>query len=622
MPPPRRAAGSRATALPGLVLALILAVVPAVAQNTTPSSLAVLADQVAALFPTINGEVLEAQGSTLTLSLGRRDGALVGIELAVYREGRELRHPRTGEVLGRAEQAVGRVMLEQVLEAYSTGKLTHGGDVQPGDKVRVSAGKIKLTLLPLVDGVKDTQAEAATHELIENLTRTGRFQVGLGDAIGVWLTQQGVSRPDILEGRGLQAAGERFKLEHLLVVQYQRVQSKPYMDVRLFTFPGVTPLMSTAMFVPPPRAASTKGGDFSSGKNRDSQTPANQKPFLLRILTGELDAGAYSSGESSIPLRELVKFPFVVTAMDVAVAPVDKVARLAIADTDRIYLYRIVDGKLEAEWTFKADARGRIFSVQLADLDGDGVLEVVANRYHPNPSITMTSFILTTREQKPVRLVDNISEILLAVDTEGNGVKRTLWGQDWAQGSFFKKGQATRYTIRDGKLVTDRAVRVSASFRATGATMTNIAGKEVRALAFVDEWSRLQITMEGEEMWRSSAPVGGGIPKLVVETQIERGGRNFLYQPEPWPVAIDLDGDGIDEVVVPQNQIPGRIAVAYKGPAGYRFQTVNSGFEGTVTALGAIRGEGTGPSLVLAVARYYGVLSSTGETSVVMTLPE
>ena len=337
-----------------------------------------------------------------------------------------------------------------------------------------------------------------------------------------------MSRPDILEGRGLQAAGERFKLEHLLVVQYQRVQSKPYMDVRLFTFPGVTPLMSTAMFVPPPRTtASAKGGDFSSGKNRDSQTPANQKPLLLRILTGELDAGAYSSGESSIPLKELVKFPFVVTAMDVAVAPADKVARLAVADTDRIYLYRIVDGKLEAEWTFKADARGRIFSVQLADLDGDGVLEVVANRYHPNPSITMTSFILTTREHKPVRLVDNISEILLAVDTEGSGVKRTLWGQDWAQGSFFKKGQATRYTIRDGKLVTDRAVRVSASFRATGAAMTNIAGKEVRALAFIDEWSRLQITMEGEEMWRSSAPVGGGIPKLAVETQIERGGRIF-----------------------------------------------------------------------------------------------
>ena len=87
-------------------------------------------------------------------------------------------------------------------------------------------------------------------------------------------------------------------------------------------------------------------------------------------------------------------------------------------------------------------------------------------------------------------------------------------------------------------------------------------------------------------------------------------------------LAIDLDGDGIDEVVVPQNQIPGRIAVVYKGPAGYRFQTVNSGFEGTVTALGALRGEGTGPSLVLAVARYYGVLSSSGETSIVMTLPE
>ena len=45
--------------------------------------------------------------------------------------------------------------------------------------------------------------------------------------------------------------------------------------------------------------------------------------------------------------------------------------------------------------------------------------------------------------------------------------------------------------------------------------------------------------------------------KLVVETQIERGGRSYIYFSEPHPVAIDLDGDGIEEIVVVQNQVPG-----------------------------------------------------------------
>jgi hypothetical protein len=104
-------------------------------------------------------------------------------------------------------------------------------------------------------------------------------------------------------------------------------------------------------------------------------------------------------------------------------------------------------------------------------------------------------------------------------------------------------------------------------------------------------------------------------------TQIERGGRSFLYTVEPMPLAVDLDGDGIEEVVVVQNQLPGRLAVVFKGPAGYRFQTVNSGFEGTIMGLGAIPGDAT-PSLVAAVVRYYGTISTSGETQIIVTIPE
>jgi hypothetical protein len=86
-------------------------------------------------------------------------------------------------------------------------------------------------------------------------------------------------------------------------------------------------------------------------------------------------------------------------------------------------------------------------------------------------------------------------------------------------------------------------------------------------------------------------------------------------------VAIDLDGDGIEEIVVVQNQVPGRMAVVFKGPAGFRFQSVNSGFEGTITGLGAIPGDPT-PSLVVAVTRYYGLLTSAGDTQIIMTIPE
>ena len=595
------------------------------ATGPAPPSLGVLAGQITALFPKVDGELIEVQGSTLTLALGKKDGVVAGIDMEVYREGRELRHPRTGASLGRTEEPVGRLHIKEVFEAYSTGTASQGTEARAGDKARVSSGKIMLTVVSTVDvGVKADIVEAVVQEMSESLNRTGRFQVAMGDAIGVWLGQQGVSRQDMLDGKGLAAAAARFKADNLLVMSFTRTQAKPYMDVRLFTFPGPTALLTTAQFVPPSIRAAPKG-DFSGGtKSRESQTPNPQRSFLSRLLTGDLDAGTYSSGEGSIPLREVAKFPFAVTSMDVAVWSKDKIPRLVVTDGERVFLYRLVGGVLEAEWTYRAEVRGQIYSVQFAELTGEGTLHVVVNRYHDHPSILMTSFILgSTGDGKPSLVVEDSSEMLLAVDETGDGIKKTLWFSPFNQATFFKKGDVMKASVRGNKLVTETRVRVPSMFRLTGATLSSISGKGTRALAFIDDQSRMRIAVDAEEMFRSAALVGGGTTTLLVKTQIERGGRSYPHKPEPWPLAVDLDGDGVDEIVVPQNQFPGRLAVIFKGPGGYRFQTVNSGFEGTISALGAIASEdGTTPRLVVAVVHFTNMFNTVGETQIILTSSE
>ncbi len=604
----------------GLCL-LLLACASQSRAQTPPPTIGVLVDQVLALFPRVDGDVIEIQGDAVTLALGRKDGIVAGIELTLYREGRELRHPRTGEILGHTENVLGRMVVRQVFEAYSTGTVNQGGGVQPGDKARVSAGKIKLSLVSLVESpVKQEQAEAAVHELIEGLNRTGRFQIGMGDSISVWLSQQGIGRQDVLDGKGLGRIAEQLKVENLLVVAFSRVQAKPYMDVRLFAFPGPTPLLTTALFVPASVKPPTKGDFSASGRQRESQTP--QRSLLARLLYGELDAGTYSSGESTIALKEVAKFPFIILSMDIAVSSKDKIARMVLTDGDRVFLYRITAERvLEPEWTYPGSSRGRIFSVQLAELTGDGTLHVVVNRYNPIPGILLRSLILASRDSKPVPVVEDVSDIMLAVDADGSRVRKTLWVQAFAEKGFFKQGDAVRVGIKDGKLVSEGRVPVPSTFRATGATFSNIAGKGTRALAFIDEFGRLRIALDTEDAFHSSTAVGGGLAKLEVVTKIERGNRSFVYTAEPTPLAVDLDGDGIEEIVVPQNAIPGRLAVIYKGPAGYRFQTVNSGFEGQVAALGAIPGDGT-PTLVAAVVRFTNMFNSQGETQIIMTTTE
>ena len=585
--------------------------------------LTALVDQLVDLFPKVAGEVIEVRGNTLTLDKGQKDGLLPGLELEVYREGREIKHPKTGELLGRTEEPLGRTRITTVQEGFAQATTT-STSIKPGDRYRASSAKVNLVLLPLLGGVRENVVEAAIQELVERLGATGRFRVSMGDPINVYLTQEGIKAEEFLQGKGVQQAAQRFKLEHLLAIYFKRVQSKPYMEVRFFSLPQPDPAISTAFFVPPSiRSAAAPGGKFSSGGGPANPPQAKQRSLLARLLGGDLEAGSYSSGEGTIPLRQVARFTFPVLAMDVAIAPADKVPRLVVSDGDQIYMYKIIDQRMEPEWTKSVRFLGRTISVQLADLDGDGVLEVVGNRY--NEKVGLNSFILATKNGKPTVLVDTVDDFLFAVDLKGEGVKQTLWTQRFSKTAFFTPGQADQVILKKGKLVVEKAVRVPPAFRPMGAAFCNITGKDTRSLAFVDEYNRLQVSTEGEELWRSATSVGGGYMEVEQEyLHSSRTTRVKFYKIEPTPLAVDLDGDGVEELIVPQNQVKeGLIAVVFKGPAGFRLQSVNTGFEGGITALGAFKtGDASQPTLVASVVRFTNFLKTSGETQIIMTVPQ
>lgn len=608
------------------ILLLFLGAAGTADSQDGPRPFGPLVDQILAMFPKVEGDVLEVQDRRLTLSVGKRDGLQPGVELELFREGRELRHPRTGAPLGRTEQALGRATVTDVLEAYAVAQAAEAVDVRPGDRARLSAGRIKLTLLALSSGVRDDQVEAAVRQLSDELTESGRFHVMAGDAL---LSQLGKARSDlpieaVLEGRGLDQAAGQAGVEQLLVVLFKRVERKAFMDVRLFPQAGAAPLLSTALFVPTSVKPAPKGQFSADPRARPTAQP-RQRSLLARLLGGDLDAGTYSSGEASIPLREAGRLSFPVLSLDAAVAPKDRIPRLVLTDGNHVHFYRVVGEKIEVEWSYSAWQTGRVISVQLMDLDADGALEVVVNRYDSRQGIGLTSFVLTTREGKPVRVGEAMNDILLAVDARGTGVKDTLWLQRFTPDGFFDAGHAERLVLKNGRLVTDGRVLVPSDFRATGAVASNIAGKEApRALVYIDRFSRLRVATDGEERWRSGTSVGGSRHvKLEVMKQMDQSGRSFFYYMEATPLSVDLDGDGIEEVIAPITQVPGQMAVVFRGPAGYRLQSVNTGFEGTITGLGGFRMEDQSPpTLILAIVRFTGLLGVSGESQIIMTVPQ
>jgi len=598
---------------------------PAPTGPTSSAQMTALIDQLVDLFPKFGGEVIEVRDDGLTLGAGVQQGARPGLEVEVFRLGRELKHPRTGESLGRAEEILGTTRITQAQERVSMALVPPSAKIQPGDRFRVSSAKVNIVLLPLLGGLRDTLVETATQEIVERLAATGRFRVTMGDSINVYLAQQKLTATDFLAGKGVKEASAQFKADNILAVYFTRAQGRPFMDIRFFAAPSVAPAVTSSFFVPPSTLrAANPPPRFSQG---GPSNPASAKPrsLLQRLLGGDLEAGSYSSGENALPLREVARFKFLVLAMDIAVAPKDKIPRMVVSDGDQIYFYKIVNQKLEPEWTKSVRTPGRVFSLQLADLDGDGELEVIGNRYAPK--IGLNSFILTSKGGKPSIMQEYISDFLFAVDLKGEGVKQTLWSQRFDAENFFTLGQADQVALKNGKLVTEKQVRVPASFRPMAAVFSNVMGKDSRSLAYVDEFNHLLIVNEGEELWRSSTTVGGGyltveMPNATFSSQTQR---SKFFKIEPTPLAVDLDGDGVDELIVPQNLIrEGLLAVIYKGPAGLRLQSIATGFEGGITCLGAFKTEdAVQPTIIAAVVRFNNILiKNSGETQIIMTVPQ
>ncbi|MBI3636738.1 MAG: hypothetical protein HY216_11120, partial [Candidatus Rokubacteria bacterium] len=251
------------------------------------------------------------------------------------------------------------------------------------------------------------------------------------------------------------------------------------------------------------------------------------------------------------------------------------------------------------------------------------VLEIIVNRQDVKAG--MLSYILTTQKGRPKVVAQDIQLILLAMDEKGEGIPKSLWGQKPDASRFLPRGGATRYAVKKDDLVSLGTVVVNDGFRIMGATMSNIAGKDNRTVAFIDENSRLRIAAGANEMWRSLTRVGGGLAQAHLQENVLRTTVDRFFKVEPNPIAVDLDGDGTQEVVVAVNdEEAGRLAVVYRSPAGFRMQVVASGFEGMVTGLGAIPSEGGSPSLVAAVVKRTTnlLLQTKGETQIIMTVPE
>jgi TolB-like protein len=87
-------------------------------------------------FPLVEGFVIKNDGSVM-IDKGTNNGLKKGMKCVVYREGAEIKHPVTGEVLGKDIKVVSEITIKDVYKKYASGRILSDGNgdiIQVGDK--------------------------------------------------------------------------------------------------------------------------------------------------------------------------------------------------------------------------------------------------------------------------------------------------------------------------------------------------------------------------------------------------------------------------------------------------------------------------------------------------------
>ncbi len=199
-----------------------------------------IAERIAAAFPKVTGQVIGLERERILLDLGTKDAVIPGLELQIYREGQEFKHPYTGQILGKLDRDVGRVRILEVQPNFCVAEViqqTEGTMVQQGDKARVTSARV-IVALPNVDvsDVAGANTRSVTRDLVNALIKTNRFEVMPDQRIRAALAEEKLTASDSLADPAvLQVLWKRLRVTAVLLGKLSLLEKSVRWDVQVLS---------------------------------------------------------------------------------------------------------------------------------------------------------------------------------------------------------------------------------------------------------------------------------------------------------------------------------------------------------------------------------------------------
>jgi hypothetical protein len=486
-----------------------------------------LAVSIASYFPKVQGEVKGVQGDRLTLTLSTKDGLMPGMVLTLWRDGKEILHPVTGAVIGRVEDEVGTAEVTSVADTSSTAVVKKKlKDPMQGDKARITPRKVNIALLPL-----RAEHPEIIQALAERLNELGRFSVLGNEKVAVFVKDR-KQRDSAL----VREMGTVFGLDAVISLGiYPSSDGKQMVTARIFYTEDASQLDTIVAML-----------DLKAGK----QTLGEIRPFFVPVKE-----------EKSIS----PELPFIARYFVVGDFDGDGNLEYAFLDAARLHIYRLEPTGWREVWTETTSAANissedpaaglQYINLNAADMDGDGRPELFITAMLNGK---VSSYVVKFQDGTFRRIAD-IPGFLRVVNYPGRGVM--LIGQDYDPVKFFS-GRPKQYTWSGGKYVPGPELSLPKGLTLYGFTFADFGELNPLLVAYDDE-DRVIVYSKDTSLWKSEEkytvvnayvykPVTG-ITAALSKPAAEESTKNRRVRIEGRILALDINSDGRDEILLPKN---------------------------------------------------------------------
>ena len=535
-------------------------------ENDYRKALGLISEKLHQRFPNLRGAVVAVRGADLYLSLGEKDEVVKGVKLNVYREGAPFRHPATGVVLGKLEEEIGEVEVVEVREKFSIARLVRlapGGRLSPRvkDTVRMSAAKVRLAILPFVNQTKEPiSMETLTRELSRQLLRSGRFDVYDVDRLQVWLLETGVATDEIFKGENPIRLRNQVRSDMAIENELREIRGKKILSTRLLSLTTKEELFKAVAIAdelpfeqrPPKVQELRRGGDGVRAG------PANENFVLAREGAPGRAGGVKSYSFDKVAIR----------GMSLADVDGDGKNEVVLITQTQVIVNRFEGNRMREVARFDEGAANDFRWLDVADMNADGAPEFYLASYRSNE---LFSLILQYKNGKFTPLVRNDRTFyrLLRARRPARGEKipdseaYLLLGQSEGFEKAFE-GPIRRYRWSGGNLTPAAPYALPPELTILGFGLWDINRDGAQEVIEVGKDDRLRIfSRSGSEIFSSSETYGAPVHKFFSQAGAERTEDQADAPDIPIRSRVlfnDVDGDGVDEVLVIKNEYGAAIA--------------------------------------------------------------